>query len=315
MFRTRFPLVTAFTLLWATLGISDVNAEMGKAPAGASGFYMSAFGGYVYQDAPATQGYVTNMAPTLISTQDGGFVGADLGFILGPDVSPFGLDNARIETTFSTNIMSDDKASAFRPLAALSSVTGFTEIAVNSTATNRQETEIFEGSVALKGEVASGQVVDLTSAFEVFIRSQEDKTLSTTLSGLTQRSSDVDGLYIGALVALQPEFDLGAGLSFVGDFGVGFYVVDARGTIQSSFGPVTRVSDKRTDLGFRGRLGGALKAQLAGGVTASLFGTVDYWSDTPVVAPQVFMVPANLALEGLTEAKAGARLTIALGGN
>ncbi len=310
-------LLSALVILGTTLGVSQTQAEMGRAPAGATDFYLSVFGGYVYQDAPDVNAYTTAMGTVrhALAVQDGGFVGVDLGFILGQDVVPFGLDNARIETSFSTNIFDDDKDS--QPAAVITSVDGLIN-AVSVPASATQEREVFDGSIALKGEIGRSEVVDLTAALEFFVRHSEDKSAHSVGGAFASRNAKVDGWYYGAMVALQPEFQLGNGLSFATDFAAGLYVLDGSGRFSDNFGITQAVSDSRTDVGFRGRLGGALKAAVASGITASLFGVVDYWSDTgfadmPIGAAPVR--PARVGLDGLTEAKAGARLTIALGGD
>ncbi|MCP5084736.1 MAG: hypothetical protein GY948_23870 [Alphaproteobacteria bacterium] len=311
----------AAALLWAMLGLTQAQAEMGKAPQGATDFYVSAFGGYVYQDGPEVNAYATAMSTIFhaFAVQDGGLVGVDLGFILGPDVSPFGLENARIESSFSTNIFDDDKEN--RNGARLMSVDGiFPRFGPGQPAGATQKREVYDGTIALKGEVGQSEVVDLTGALEFFVRRSEDKSRHFILGGGTWRSASVDTWYFGTMVAIQPEFQFGNGLSFATDFAAGVYVLDADGKFADNFGfgAVPSVSDSRTNVGFRGRLGGALKAAVASGVTASVFGVVDYWSDTAFAdmgTGALVFDPSKVGLDGLSEAKVGARVTIALGGN
>ncbi len=291
---------------------------MGKAPVGATAFYLSVFGGYVYQDAPDVAGplSVATLLPQQGAVQDGGFVGLDLGYILAPDVSPFGWESARIETSFSTNIFSDDKTAA-SALSALIRVDG-SGLSFGSPSGAKHERQVYDGSIALKGEIARSAVVDLTGSLEFFVRSSEDKTasFSAAVFTTTTQSANVESQYYGTMLALQPEFRFGEGLSFATDFGIGLYVADGNGKFATGGAFPASASDSQTDVGFRGRLGGALKAALAKRVTASLFGTVNYWSDTAyAVMPQVVGPSAKLGLAALTEAKVGARVTIALGGN
>ena len=318
----KSAIVGALALFWSVAGISQAQAEMGNAPAGASNIYLSVFGGYVYQDAAKVNVVDPNAggAPGLfVAVKDGGFAGLDLGFMLGPDVSPFGLENARIEGTFSANIWSDETKRGAGGL--LLDVAGLGSInSGGAPTTAAQKAEIFDGSGALKGHVGRSAAVDLTGSIEFFVRHSETRSAGgfpMIRGDPFVRNANVESWYAGAMLALQPEFLLGNGLSFAADFGAGFYVVDARGKFSSTlFGNTVSVSDSRTALGFRGRMGGALKAALSDSVTASLFGTVNYWSDAPTaVFPSPAFATAKVGLDGLMEAKFGARVTVALGGN
>lgn len=319
----RFPQVAAvIAITWAIFNVSQAQAERGEAPEGATGFYLSLFGGYVYQDAPRTLGFRTGMGliTNTFVPQDGGFVGGDLGYILGTNDAPFGLKNTRIEFTFNTNVLSDDGDSRFTG-GAISSVDG---TAIGGSAgfvtAHKHSQKVFDGSIALKGEMATGEVVDLTTGLEFFVRSREDKLTSSVFSGGLVNNLALDAWYFGTMAAIQPEFKLGNGLTFATEFAAGVYVVDSDGAFTDNFGTGNgSISDSRTSAGFRGRLGGALKASLANNITASVFGVVNYWSDVAhvVMADRngAFGVPTRIGSQGATEAKVGARLTIAFGGD
>ncbi len=316
-------------LLGHVFGASVATAEMGSLPTGADGFYFSFFGGGVHQNAPEVVAYDRIFfppaipagliaSPKSVASQDGGFAGIDLGFLLGDGVLPFGIQNARLEATFSANIFDDGKISnpggAIGTNNSIQYVDGSGNVASAITPISAvQKTEVYDGSLSLKGELARAEVVDLTSSLELFVRAREDTT--KTSLGVTFRNADVDSWYFGTLIALQPEFKLGNGLSFATDFGAGVYVADADANFAMNLGPVQQLSDKETKVGFRGRLGGALKAEVAQGVAASLFGTVNYWSDMAYarMPGATDRSPSRVAFDSLIEAKFGARLSVALG--
>ena len=108
----------------------------------------------------------------------------------------------------------------------------------------------------------------------------------------------------------NPDFRL------VADFGAGIYVLDAKGSINfSSLAFASQaVSDKENKIGFRGRVLGGLKFALSQSVSASVFGGIDYWSETPYAAlPVTFPAPAaRLRTDDLIEVKAGVSILMAL---
>ena len=162
MRTTNSLLIAAMAFFSSGLGLSEAHAEMGKAPAGATDVYLSVFGGYVYQDGPAVNAYTSapELDPLAFAVQDGGFAGAGLGFILDDSIAPFGLENARIEASFSTHIFDSDGET--RNGARLESVDD-TSVVGNSDIPARasQKREVYDGVIALKGEIDASEAFDL----------------------------------------------------------------------------------------------------------------------------------------------------------
>ena len=143
------------------------RAEMGKAPSGSNGIYASIFGGYIHSDGPDTLGHtVVPGTNVFFAVDDGGFVGGSLGYVIGSETPSgfLGLSNVRVEASFSGLFFADDNGSA--PLGNLARLDGVNAAAVP--VDTEQEREVYDGSLAVKGDVHLSGAVSVTTGLEIF---------------------------------------------------------------------------------------------------------------------------------------------------
>lgn len=310
--------LSAMAFVGAGLALaSPAMAEMGTSPSEPGSMYFTAFGGYVNSDGTATPGHGRNVnTPNfLVEAEDGGFGGVTLGYVFGTPV-PFGLTNFRGEATFAVSGFSDDEIS--NPTGSILDLNGVSGV-INFPVQSEQSRDVYDGSLALKGDMELGPDLGMSVGLEVFVRKSEDETTAVNSAG-NFRTHDVDALFYGAMVVVQPEFAITPSLSLVGDLGVGLYGVDAD-VDSRSFVAATALTfaDEDSTVGFRGRANGGLKFNATDSISLTVFGGVDFWSDVPVanqrrtqiIAPGV---PPRTKFTDLVELKAGLSLTFVFGG-
>ena len=132
------------------------------------------------------------------------------------------------------------------------------------------------------------------------------------------RNHDVDGFFGGVMAVVQPEYAFTPHVSFVADLGAGLYGVDAEARSITSLHPPLSFNDSDGTLGFRARAKGGFRFNATDAISLTLFGGIDWWSDVPVADQRRFFgppgPPPSVKFVDLVELKAGATLTVVLGG-
>ena len=320
MTNTKFQvLITATILAFGALSVAPAKAEMGPSPIDGIGSYFTLFGGYVNSDGTATPGHGVNPVPQptlLFEVENGGFAGISGGYVFA-DLGPFGLSNFRIETGFTGYFFEDDKGSlASGSLINLGGNAG----SINQSVASQQTREVYDWSMSIKGDKRFDAGLNSAFGLEFFLRQSEDETTAAHTSGLFPgrfRKHDVDGLFIGGMASVQPEFEITPELSFVAELGAGIYNVSADAQSTVNFSAPRVFNDSEDAVGFRAKAKGGLQFQLNDSLSLSVFGGVDYWSDIPVANQvQARGVPNDplptLKFNSLVELQAGISLTFLL---
>lgn len=321
----------------STAGPTIALADMGTAPAGHKGVYVSGEGGYFYQDGGDVNGYgasssAGSVSDVHVSADDGWFAGGFIGYENGsPLFSP--LPFTRVEGYFWFGTADDSVSDSAPPLADITlktvdgatNVTGGTIASVSGRTTTERDT--WEGGFKLEFDQPQGSTSTLTWVLNPFVRNADEDT-STVVTGCCElhRNGSVETWMYGAVIAVEPEFWLTPGVAFVGRLGAGLYGYDSDADFRSySIGLPSpdpfraSASDGDSGIGFRGQLGAGLKFKLGAAAFLETFAEADYFSD---VATAQFSnsdpadgTPSRIEMDDLWELKAGARVTIGLGGN
>ncbi len=315
-----FGLISAGTL---------AHADMGLAPVGPDGIYVSVEGGYLHQEGPDVIGHGTNataasFANVLVSPDDGWFVGGMIGFASAQRyLPPLPFHRTEIYVTYSD--ASDSAASSAPPLisTSLKSVDGSAIGGGGLDGLSTISRRTWEGGLRFEGDSILSATSSVTWVLSPFIRFGDEDTVSKVGGCCTvQRNADVESRLYGALFALEPEITVAPGIALVGRVGAGLYGYNVRGSFTSfsnnSPDPfAAQLSGRDSGVGFRGQLGAALKFKPWQGARLETFVEADYFSDigTAHTADNNPVVDATslVATDDLWELKAGARLTIGLG--
>lgn len=333
------------TLLLAGLPIATAahGGDMGRAPVGPGGRYLSVEGGYLYQEGSDVIGhgvahlYSGSVTDVTVSPTDGWFAGAMLGWDTGRQILPH-LPFTRIEGYALFGEVDDSESSEYSAdsLILLKAADGDPLGFGAEFASTSVERRFVEGGLRFEGDSArsgGGSLKDeapverhsVTWVLSPFVRWVGEETeTAVTCPCPAVRSADVDTWAYGVLLAMEPEFLLRPGIALVGRGGIGVYGYDADGDFQSSSAAVPDVfaasfSDGEAGVGFRGQLGAGLKFWMSQRSILDVFAEADYFSDIGTAAmannqPLDFTSSA-VETEDLWEVRFGARLTIGLDGN
>jgi hypothetical protein len=338
MARSRF---LPFAALLAAVA-SPALADMGRAPAGPGGHYLSIEGGFLHQEGSAVIGYgiadaiggpVTDIT---VSPAEGWFAGAMLGWNTGRQILPH-MPFTRIEGYALFGSVDDSASdtataggetllkSADGDLLGIGGTAGSTDV----------ERRFVEGGLRFEGDNVrheGGSLKDeapverhsITWVLNPFVRWTGEESESHVPNCCATRSADVDTWAYGALLAMEPELLLRPGVALVGRGGIGLYGYDADGDFHSASAGspdpfAADFSDSESGVGFRGQLGAGLKFWMSERSILDVFAEADYFSDIGTAAMSDNQ-PANadssrVETEDLWEVRLGARLTLGLDGN
>lgn len=303
-------------LMVSVFAASPALAQMGAAPSGPGGVYGGFTIGYTHTNQPVTE--LTTFLPTyqLEIDPDGGLEGGVFfGGVLAAEF--MGLKNFRIEGRVSTSSSNDDD---FIPTAGAPSFVnpdGSNFISIG-TATpfigGQQESTIWRQTLAVKGDLYQSEDLTVPVGIELFAAQTTDTAKPiVSVSGNVIVRSDIDAEYYGAMALIEPEFRVSEMFGIVARLAGGFYAYDVDGKFSGFF--TTTLSDSLDGIGGRveGMLG--LKTYLSSAFTITLFGGVDYWSDTPHADwTQTLGVPTTLGKDDMVRLMAGVTATVAFGG-
>jgi len=304
-------------------------ADMGKAPAGTQGVYLSFEGGYLHQDGTAVTGHGIVLTPggseqdVLVSPEDGGFAGGQIGFATG---QPFLFGLSRVEVYVLFGAAEESRTDSAPPLAdlALITVDGVT-LAVGGglRGYTSVERDTREFGFRVETDAGAGGLASWTWSFAPFVRSIEEDTYSTVQSCCdVERRGDVDTWLYGFVVSAEPEVWVTPNIAFVGRLGAGVYGYDGEGKFRSrsNFTPdafAAYVSDSESGVGFRGLLGAGVKLKVAPGANLEGFAEADYFSNVPTgqmsTNSSLGSYESYVEDEDLWELRTGIRLTVGFG--
>lgn len=330
--RVAFAVVAAAGL---AAGSHTAKADMGTAPVGPPGIYISFEGGYLYHDADGVIGHGIVLAPggdpqdIFVSADDGYFFGGLIGFENG---TPFLFGFHRVELYFLYGNADDGRTDTAPPLAdlALTSVDGTVLVTGGGTRGKTEtERETWEGALRFEDDDGINQTTTVTWVFAPFIRNFDESTFSFVEGGVcggpcvARRNGDVDTWLYGVYVAVEPETWLTPNLALVARLGAGVYGYDSDGKFRSSSNAApppdffaANVKDGDSGVGFRGLFGIGLKFKLAPNANFEAFGEADYFSDVGTAhmsTNQQNTFVSHVDTDDLWELRAGIRLTLGLG--
>ncbi|MGL4396125.1 MAG: hypothetical protein ACRCS9_06275 [Hyphomicrobium sp.] len=315
---------------------SAAYADMGLAPVGPNGTYVSIEGGYLHQNGPDVIGHgITTTAGAfqnvLVSPESGYFIGGMIGFANAqPYLPPLPFHRFEIYGHYGE---ADDEITHRTPgvgSTLLKSVDGTASAAAGTFGQTEIERQTWEAGMRFEYDQRSNATSTNTWVIAPFLRHSDEDTRSVVQGLLCpgvcppERTAGVDTWMYGVMFAVEPEWKLSDGIALVTRAGVGVYGYDADGTFRS-FSDKTAgdpfaasLSDDDSGIGFRGQLGVALKFLLGLNTHIETFAEADYFSDvgTAGLADNNPAAASSSSVEtdDLWELRAGARLTIGLGG-
>lgn len=323
--------VSGFLSVFVVLLVSLTTLPSAKAD---QGTYISLWGGYLDKDAPDVEGYSIGNpfnATFGVSPDEGGFFGAAFGAPLSPGTFIFNhieiyfegqiteTDSSRFDSNMGTNI-------------AIPTVGGFGRSsfsAMNAFVVSEIERDRYEfGSKLAIGDQfpALGGANLSIIAFTGFGNENLD-TLHQEIGGMLDfdiTTVDLDWLFSGLMLGTNVNLPLSTNVALIISGAAGVYYFDADAdfvTTASIAFPTGQSSDDENGFGFRGQLFGEVRSKLGGGMSLSVFGGVDYWSDAPstrLTNPDLtlFAPPLTNRIEtdDIVDLKAGAKITISLDG-
>lgn len=287
---------------------SPAMAEMGKAPVGPGGIYGGFTVGFFHADEPETEINAPGGAPQIQLDPDGGLLGGGhVGYVFMQQV--LGLANFRVEGGLAFTSSDDDASFNLLNLIAQD---GAVNVFIGGSSQTDQQTTRFDGSIALKGDVIERDGFSLPVGVEFFaVDVDQDITISGT--GATFFSADIDANYYGVMGVLEPELQLTDQFSVVLRLAGGFYAYDFDGQFSGVVGAT--VNDSENGIGARAEAVGGLKMFLTEAFSLTLFGGVEYWSETPIANyPEALGTTAFVDRTELFAVKAGVMATVAFGG-
>jgi hypothetical protein len=306
-------------------------ADMGRAPVGSNGTYVSLEGGYLLQSSDGVLGYGTATGPgsvtdITVSPDSGWFAGGMIGFVNnGPLIA--GLPFTRTELYGFYGRANDSRSGTAPPFSGISLKNDDASLLVDggvsgSTSIERQTAE---GGVRFEGDSQVNATTSLTWVLAPFVRWNGEDT-NTVVVGCCNllKDASVDTWMYGVVLAMEPEVALTSQVSFVGRLGAGIYGWSAGGAYHSySTLPkpdpfAAALSDSDSGVGFRGQLGAGLKFKLGPAMNLETFAEADYFSDTGTArlsnAQPGDITQSHTGSTDLWDLRAGARVTIGLGG-
>lgn len=313
-------------------GTGAAYADMGLAPAKPGDVYISGEGGYLLQDGADVNVYGVSPAPgsvfdATLSAEDGWFAGIMIGWEKGSRLVSF-LPFTRVEGYVYGGETDDSRSDTAPPLADVSikSVDGSVNVTGGTSVQATTERRTVEFGYRSEFDKIYNSTYSITWGLTSFFRnSQEDTDVQcSNVCGL-QRSADVDTWMYGTMLVAEPEYKLQPGISIVTRLGAGIYLYDTDGEFRSSSSSKTSpdpfkaaVDDSDDGVGFRGALGAGLKFVLGPGALLETYAEADYFSDIGVArfsnSNPTDGTPSQVDTDSLWELRAGARVTIGLGG-
>lgn len=312
----------------AVLGmlLSPINAAKAN-----DGTYVSVWGGYFYTDAPEVEGFsqffgASQFQEFPLDAEYGSFFGVSFSTAIDPTSLIF----KHIEIYFEGQITEKDKQAISVPSGTI--VTGFSIpdgrlILLNSSDTSAElERERYEfgANLSLSDQMPNlGPLNLVATIFGGFANENFSVTqIGPTFSDASK--SDLDWQFFGLLLGTDATVPVTAGLDLILRGAAGFYHFDADADFVSTSTTLSfnqQTSDSDNDFGFRGKLSAELRAKLTEGMTVSLFGGIDYWSDIPYAklpdsTPpfNVVRVPSHIDTDDVVDFKAGIKVTVSLDG-
>jgi hypothetical protein len=304
------------------------QADMGKAPVGPGGSYVSIEGGYLYQDGPEVNGHgivATAGGPeqdVKVSPDDGFFAGGLVGYETG---TPFLAGFHRVELFLQFGRATDGESDTSPPASDLSlkTVDGVTLVTGGFSAKTRSARQSWEFGTRLERDAVYDPATTVTWSLAPFVRSLEEDTRSVVSACCDiRRSGKIDAWLYGLSLSAEPETWVTPQLALVGRLGAGVYGYDADGKFRSLSdmtpdGFAASVSDGDSGVGFRGLLGVGLKYKLSPASTLEGFAEADYFSKVPTAHlssnSSAGGYESHVQDDDLWELRTGLRLTIGLG--
>lgn len=341
MARATFVSV-AVAAATAAIVAGPALADMGRAPVGPGGSYLSIEGGFLHQEGGDVVGY--GIADTIagpvdditVSPAEGWFAGAMLGWDTGRQILPH-MPFTRIEGYALFGSVDDgasDSAPAGGEIVLKSADGDLLAVGGNAGATD-VERRFVEGGLRFEGDRVrseGGSLKDeapverhsITWVLNPFVRWTGEESDTHVPNCCATRSADVDTWAYGALLAMEPELLLRPGVALVGRGGIGIYGYDADGDFHSASAAspdpfASDFSDSESGVGFRGQLGAGLKFWMSERSILDVFAEADYFSDIGTAAmsdnQRANANSSQVETEDLWEVRLGARLTLGLDGN
>lgn len=318
------------TAMIATAGLvvcaHGSRADMGKAPVGAGGTYLSIEGGYLHQDGPDITGHgIVVSGPeqdVTVSPDDGFFAGGLVGFETG---APFLASFHRVELFLQYGRATDSESDTSPPASDLTLKTVDGEILVTGglSAKTKTERRSWEFGTRLERDQAYDPATTVTWSLAPFVRNLEEDTTSVVSACCNiRRSGKIDAWLYGVSFSAEPERWVTPSLALVGRLGAGVYGYDADGKFRSLSdmapdGFAAGVSDGDSGVGFRGLLGVGLKYKLSAASTLEGFAEADYFSNVPTAHlssnSSAGGYESHVQDDDLWELRTGLRLTVGLG--
>jgi hypothetical protein len=323
---TRGVRIAIIAAAGLTVFSQSLLADMGKAPVGPNGLYLSFEGGYLRQDGPEVTGHGIETSggderDVLVSPDDGFFVGGLIGFDTG---APYLDKFHRLEFYLLYGNADDSKSDSAPPDLTLKSVDGVTLITGGLTAKTKIERETWEFGARMEHDQAVNPTTTVTWSLSPFIRNlQEDTNTVVNACCELQRSGKIDAWLYGISLSAEPERWLTPHLALVGRLGAGIYGYDADGKFRSSSDApapdifAASVSDGDSGFGFRGLLGVGLKYKLSPTANVEGFAEADYFSKVPTAHlssnSSAGGYESHVQDDDLWELRTGLRLTLGFG--
>ncbi len=303
-FGTRCAIAGLFA--GCSLAWSAAVADMGTAPGGPGSVYGSIDASYVNTNAPSA----FKGASRDIEADDGFRLGGSLGVVLSEEVMGLATERIEVRGSLTKYFLNNSIAGT---TSINSSATGLPVVIVGLTDMDQRVTR-GDLEFSFKGDVALGDGAALTLGVTPFFQhvGTSSRIVGTVAGAAPIFTASSDAASYGAMLTVQPELQLRGGFAVVGDLSVGAYGYNGWGFFTDILG--TPVSSNISGVGFRGRGMAGLKLGFAEGVTATLFGGAEYWSD--VVSAETARGPgdsANLITESALEFVGGVSFSAALG--
>lgn len=303
---------------------SQAHAEMGGSPVEPGTIYMSLLGGYLFADVPKVIGYASGPSSGVrvdrkIGVPNNWFAGAEIGYNFKNGASWLGVN--RVELVFETGRGTEEK-NRHDQTGSMVRVTGTNSGVIVALPNgfpqySSRERIYYEGSIRLRNDQIAIANQRLNLYAEPFSRTLLDETFAALDSSIS-RKGDVSSFFGGIMLGIEPEIEIANKFAIVFGLSGGLYYVHADGEFSDNSTP-DQLGDTEDALGLRARASLALKKKLSERMSVSLFGLVDYWSASPFASMPTNLtplgIPAKLDFEQSIEAKAGVRVTFALGQN
>ena len=284
---------------------------------------FSIWGGYFGTDAPEVNGFsdgATAFPPInqvfRASPDDGFFLGLAFG---GPTDEMFFGSN-HIEWYFEGQQTNSDEL-AITPIGRPSIPIAFGSSAValgTPPVAASLERERYEFGVSFSefdtGDFWSG----LTLTPFGGIAAEDAVSIISTVVTPATTNSDLDWWFAGLMIGGEHVTPLGTGTEVIFNASGGLYYHNSSVDILSIVPAVFTASDSDSGFGFRSKASIEFRRTLSETVQLSVFGGVDYWSETPFTLlpdPSISLLqPVGIDTGSTLDYKAGIKLTIKTGG-